>query len=382
MIEALGLAAAAPMDLHHLFQTSRPRPLLPPQRGYWIYGAGGFGRQLARELVRLGQKVLGFIDQRGRELSQVDGLSCRHPDELTEDQARGAHYVHGILNHALDPRAVLDWAESRPFDALVFPASFYHLAGFAVDGYWLAAPEETLAHAQEVQQFHDALEDQESRTILAELLQYRLSSDPRLHPAVREREVYVERFLPIFDEPITFVDVGAFTGDSLDALVRAGVPVREWLAFEPDPNNAVELRRRAADHASCVSNFALIPAGLANVNGQLSFVGSGGTSSRLLEAGESGGTVQVEVLRFDDAFKRSGPIYVKMDIEGFEQEALLGMRKLLAEQRPVLAISAYHRAADLWEIPRLVRELYPEPKLRLRQHCYHGFEAVLYVSPR
>jgi FkbM family methyltransferase len=332
-------------------------------------------------LVRLGQKVLGFIDQRGREVSQVDGLSCRHPDELTDEQARGAHYVHGILNQAIDPRAVLVWAESLPFDALVFPASFYRLAGFTVDGYWLGAPAETLAHALELQEFHDALEDQESRRTLVELLRYRLSSDPRLHPAVREREVYVERFLPIFDEPITFLDVGAFTGDSLDALVRAGVRVREWIAFEPDPTNAVELRRTAANHGHCLSSFALIPAGLANVNGQLLFAGSAETSSRLAGPGGSGGTVKVEVLRFDDAFKRSGPIYVKMDIEGAEQEALLGMRKLLADERPVLAISAYHCPADLWEIPRLVRELYPEPKLRLRQHCYHGFDTVLYVSP-
>jgi FkbM family methyltransferase len=382
MIDAPGLADLAPLDLERLLEASRPGPLARPARGYWIYGAGGFGRQLACELVRLGQPVLGFIDRRGRELSDVDGLSCRHPEEFTGEDARGAHYVHGILNHAIDPHDVLAWAESRAFDALVFPASFYELPGFAVERYWFASPEETLAHLRELESIHAALEDQESRTTLVELLRYRLSSDPRLHPAVREEEVYVERFLPIFDRPMTFVDAGAFTGDSLEALLNVGVDVREWLAFEPDPDNAREARRTAAKHSSRLTSFTLVPSGLANVNARLSFAASAGTSSRLLGPGEAGGTVEVEVLRLDDAFRRSGPIYVKMDIEGAEQDALRGMRNLLAEQQPVLAISAYHRPADLWEIPRLVRELYPDPRLWLRQHCHHGFETVLYVAPR
>lgn len=368
-------------DLRTLVVSSLPPALTIPRRGYWIYGAGGFGRQLAGELRRLGQPVLGFVDRRGRVSPEVDGLTCLHPDDLGPEEARGTHYVHGILNHAITPEPVLRWAESQPFDELVFPASFYALEGFALDSYWLGDPADTVKHLPDLQALHDGLADDESRTLLVELLRYRLSSDPRLHPAVREKEVYVERFLPIFAEPITFVDAGAFTGDSLEALLDAGVPVREWIAFEPDTDNAEGLRRTAEKRRADVPAFTAVPAGLADVNGRLSFAASGGTSSRLVGPGDGGATGHIDVLRFDDNFRRSGPIYVKMDIEGAEGDALRGMRRLLAEQRPVLAISAYHRTADLWEIPALVRDLYPDPKLRLRQHCHHGFETVLYVCP-
>ncbi|NNM74533.1 FkbM family methyltransferase [Enterovirga aerilata] len=379
----LGLPAGleGSTDLRGILESSCPPPLREPPRGRWIYGAGGFGRQLARELVRLNLPVLGFIDRKGRESADVDGMLCRHPDDLPDGDARGTHLVYGILNHAVAPHEILSWAESRPFDQLVFPTSFYEIEGFALDSYWLGPPRETLAHLSDLMTFYDRLADEESRTTFLQLLQYRLSSDPRRHPAVREKEVYVERFLPIFDEPIIFVDAGAFTGDSLEALLDAGVKIAEWLAFEPDPENLRGLRRTAKRRADALARYTLVPAGLADTNGRLLFASSGSMSSRLAGPDDTGNTLQVEVLRFDDAFRRSGRIYVKMDIEGAEREALRGMRNLLAQQRPILAISAYHRTADLWEIPKLVCDLYPQPRLRLRQHGHHGFESVLYVSP-
>ena len=46
-----------------------------------------------------------------------------------------------------------------------------------------------------------------------------------------------------------------------------------------------------------------------------------------------------------------------MDIEGAEYEALLGARGTISKYRPGLAISLYHRPADLWQIPLLINEM-------------------------
>lgn len=46
-----------------------------------------------------------------------------------------------------------------------------------------------------------------------------------------------------------------------------------------------------------------------------------------------------------------------MDIEGAEYEALLGARDIIFKYRPGLAISLYHRPADLWRIPLLINEI-------------------------
>jgi hypothetical protein len=70
-----------------------------------------------------------------------------------------------------------------------------------------------------------------------------------------------------------------------------------------------------------------------------------------------------------------------MNIEGAEQEALRGAAESITRWRPKLAISAYHRARDLWQIPALVREIHAGYRLFLRQHDGGVIETVLYALP-
>ena len=49
--------------------------------------------------------------------------------------------------------------------------------------------------------------------------------------------------------------------------------------------------------------------------------------------------------------------YIKYDVEGAEQQALIGTADTLRQHRPALRVAAYHRAADLFEIPLLLAHL-------------------------
>jgi FkbM family methyltransferase len=48
--------------------------------------------------------------------------------------------------------------------------------------------------------------------------------------------------------------------------------------------------------------------------------------------------------------------YIKMDIEGAEQRALMGARQTIAKYHPRLSLSAYHNPEDPEKIPQLVRQ--------------------------
>lgn len=353
-------------------------PARIPEHGCYVYGAGGFGRRIARELQRLNRKVLGFVDRTGRERPWVEGLPCLHPDDLGD--VAGTAYVHGLMNHATSPDAVIAWAESRGFASLCFPADLFAIPGFSLENYWLTPAQETRHHLDAIERVHDSLEDAESRAILRRLLVYRLSTDPRDHPVVDAAGAYAPDFLPIHGRPLTFVDGGAYTGDTLEALLARGVTVADWVAFEPDRGNMEALRATARRHRDSLGTYTLIRAGLSDTNGSVRFASGDGAASRITHADDRGLATDIDVVRLDDVIHRSDAIYVKLDIEGGEIAALHGMAQLLS-RRPMLAISLYHRPADLWEIPRLIGGLYQRPRLRLRQHGHHGFDAVLYVMP-
>ena len=70
-----------------------------------------------------------------------------------------------------------------------------------------------------------------------------------------------------------------------------------------------------------------------------------------------------------------------MDIEGFEVPALRGGEQTLIKNRPVLAISAYHKRDDVFSIYRYVTSIVPDYKFYFRCHRPNTTDAVLYGIP-
>jgi len=60
-----------------------------------------------------------------------------------------------------------------------------------------------------------------------------------------------------------------------------------------------------------------------------------------------------------------GVSLIKMDIEGFELEALQGAEKTIARDRPVIIASVYHTGKDFFEIPLFLEKIHPDYRFRL-----------------
>jgi hypothetical protein len=60
----------------------------------------------------------------------------------------------------------------------------------------------------------------------------------------------------------------------------------------------------------------------------------------------------------------------------------MGARRTISEQKPVLALSAYHKQDDLWELPLEIFEMQPEYDFRLVPHVSDGWDLVLYALPK
>ena len=126
-------------------------------------------------------------------------------------------------------------------------------------------------------------------------------------------------------------NVGLYTKIFSDLVDSRG----KVLAFEPSPNN---LTRLEADTKS-IKNIELLPFGLGNREEIVNFMQGddelGATSQVVNDAPISGKYDKVEI-RVGDKLVQSGvvapPNFIKIDVEGFELEVLMGMSEILGAQ--------------------------------------------------
>jgi FkbM family methyltransferase len=223
----------------------------------------------------------------------------------------------------------------------------------------------------------ERFEDPDSRRTFVEAMRLRRTLDPRHLRSLSAFDQYVPATVLTPRRQLRFVDGGAYDGDTLVAMKKAGCDFAAVAAFEPDPHNYARLAAAARDD-DFGQDIAVFPCGLGSHTEQVRFRSQGLASSSISQEGDA----IIQVVSLDDCAPRFRPNYVKLDIEGAEADALRGMATTIRESRPALAVCVYHKPSDLWELPTLVDELLPDSSLHLRAHAWNGFDLVLYAVPR
>ena len=80
------------------------------------------------------------------------------------------------------------------------------------------------------------------------------------------------------------------------------------------------------------------------------------------------GNILVNMVCLDDDIKEEITI-IKSDIEGSEVKALIGAKGHIINEHPKLLISIYHSNNDVWQIPKMIKEMDDSYRFYLR---YHG----------
>ena len=65
-----------------------------------------------------------------------------------------------------------------------------------------------------------------------------------------------------------------------------------------------------------------------------------------------------------DALVRGRVDFIKIDVEGYEEEVLKGAGRLISRHKPVLSFAAYHRKTDGRTLPKTVLSLRNDYKIR------------------
>lgn len=227
-------------------------------------------------------------------------------------------------------------------------------------------------HAQQWRAVFDRLADDESRQVFNDVLHYRLTGDHTVlaNYSFRPQEQYFEDFMDFERE--VFVDAGGFDGDTTEQFCRRYPDYRQVYLFEPSPQNIALARQRLAGF----EHIEFIEKGVSDSEGTLYFNANEGSSSAVTLEGDS--AIHVTTI---DACIASEVSFIKMDLEGWEINALKGAAQHIARERPKLAIAVYHRPSDMWGIFNLVDSYAPGYRIYLRHYTESWTETVMFFLP-
>lgn len=216
-------------------------------------------------------------------------------------------------------------------------------------------------HSSSFKAVFDMLSDDFSKTVYENIIKGKLTGDPQYLFAAESDPKEAWTLLDLKDNEV-YLDLGAYTGDTVAEFMSQVAGYERIIAVEPDRKN----------HKKCMSNLAgfnkieIFNACIDECLGERKFLMDGGRKSAVLDQGG----FAVPALTVDEIMGGNKVSYIKMDVEGMERKAILGAKESIAIWRPKMLVSAYHRSEDLFDLPLLVDSISKIGKLHIRHFPY------------
>lgn len=329
----------------------------------YVFGCNAWGRSIAEQVV-----IDGFIDDVIQERHFCDKPVLRSV-EVPEEPL--------VVSAVVGERPLTALSRIREWGWKVLDYfAFQKHSGLTLDDVLFLGDFERdfTSNRKYYEWLFTRLQDAESRRILGQLINFRLSRDLGFMEGfvdAQDRQ-YFEPFLELQSSGETFLDVGCFDGYTSMEFIKRCPGYQDIHVFEPETANMETVKSRLGEYPK----IHFHPYGASDRHQTLRFK-SAGSASVLSDDGE----LTVEVKRIDDVIR--GPYsFLKMDIEGGEIAALKGAAQTIAHYHPRLAISVYHKADDLWRIPQLILEWRDDYDLYLRHYTEGVTETVMFFVPR
>ena len=220
-------------------------------------------------------------------------------------------------------------------------------------------------HKKEICETYNLLADELSKTTFENIIMFKLTGRLKfLFKAETERQEVFD--LLNLSKQENFLDLGAFTGDTVAEFISYVKDYHGIMAVEPDNRNFKRLCENTAD----LKNITCINAAVSDKSGQILISKNHGRGNSV-----EGKTVEIGTLSLTDICKDFKPTYIKMDIEGNEIEAINGGLNLLNAQKPKMHIACYHTAYDIFKIPLIIKNICPEYRVYMRHHaCFPAWD--------
>ena len=164
------------------------------------------------------------------------------------------------------------------------------------------------------------------------------------------------------DENESFLDLGAYRGDTVKEFLHYTKSYEKIVAVEPDKKTF----RKLESYCENLKNCTALNNAVWNESTELFFDGNKGRGSSANAKGESVFSVTVDDLR-----EKYGKFtYLNIDVEGSEKEMLEGSKITLQQDKPKICMAVYHRSEDIFALVNKINKINGDYKIYLRHFEY------------
>ncbi|MDP9699856.1 FkbM family methyltransferase [Paenibacillus intestini] len=344
-----------------------------PESQICLFGAGAVGKQVYWYLKNNNINVDFFCDNDSKKWGKevVDGKVCRPTSELQELGENVKVLISlGTKNTIADQlkKLNIDPILTNSLETLRILSSDI----FLIDKNILIS---------KISELFDIMEDQFSKKVLYHKLVTMLESEEILtgidYSTIESSPQYFPDDLIQIEEGEVFVDCGAYIGDTLESFMeqKNSDKCNKYICYELDTSNysilsnVVNKKNEEFKAKTQLYNF-----GVADKSENIKYFSNLGATTI-----NGTGSIEGKVVRLDEHLDGTAITFLKMDIEGSEMAALRGGKELITLNKPKCAISIYHKASDLWEIPLYLKKIVPGYRIFIRHHTATFADTVCYA---
>lgn len=231
------------------------------------------------------------------------------------------------------------------------------------------------AHYTEILEAYNRFSDKDSKCAFAAIVNYKLSGRMKYLLGTYSPLDEIYSLMPCNDI-VTTVDAGAYNGDTVREIKGYFPNLKKVYAIEPDRRNFKKINKYS--EAETEIEVKTINAAVWCDDGVGEFSDSGNRNSTLsATASFEHKDTEVPLMRID-SLECEKIDYIKYDVEGAENEALIGSEQIILRDRPSLLVSLYHRSRDIFSITNGLAKKYPFYKMYLRRlKCLPAWEIDL-----
>ncbi len=177
----------------------------------------------------------------------------------------------------------------------------------------------------------------------------------------------------------SYVDIGAYNGDTIREFLNYAKNPKRIYAFEPDAKNFSKLNAYALENG--LDTSTLFNAACHNSNTTLTFYSRSGRNSAGTTSHKNQKQTFVDALRADSVINEKVD-FINIDAEGSDANALRGLSDTIFSYAPVISCAVYHRNEDMFALPLLLYELYGSCRLYMRHFPYYpAWDTNVYAKP-